>query len=295
MKKVTLPGMTEFSEINLLFLSFYRDARDIFFDDVAIESVYGGFSGSRWCGGRNNFGPLSDIGKIRNLISMYNELGVGCNATFTNQYVDAAAIEDDAYSRQIAEALAASSPVRNGVIIFSNEVNAYVKSNHPQLIRVSSTTKEIESKEAIEQELAGFDRVVLSYNLTKDEGFIRELSRPDKIEVMVNEYCMLRCPFRKVHYSKTSEDQVKGRPSGFTCKHEASPQAYGFLQGLLYGDAFLRNEDASRYSKDLNIEHFKIVGRGLARYDIVDSYLYYLVKPEHWYEVRDYLIHRNYL
>ena len=40
---------------------------------------------------------------------------------------------------------------------------------------------------------------------------------------------------------------------------------------------------------------FKIVGRGLSRYDVIDSYLYYLVKPEHWYEVRDYLIHRSYL
>ena len=38
MVSYTLPGMTEFPDLNLLFLSFYRDARDIFFDDVAIES-----------------------------------------------------------------------------------------------------------------------------------------------------------------------------------------------------------------------------------------------------------------
>ena len=52
MVSYTLPGMTEFPDLNLLFLSFYRDARDIFFDDVAIESVYGGFPGSPLCGGK---------------------------------------------------------------------------------------------------------------------------------------------------------------------------------------------------------------------------------------------------
>ena len=62
MVSYTLPGMTEFPDLNLLFLSFYRDARDIFFDDVAIESVYGGFPGSPLCGGRNNLGEAISLG-----------------------------------------------------------------------------------------------------------------------------------------------------------------------------------------------------------------------------------------
>ena len=58
---------------------------------------------------------------------------------------------------------------------------------------------------------------------------------------------------------------------------------------------FLKNDQIHHYANDLGVGSFKIVGRGLSRYDVIDSYLYYLVKPEHWYEVRDYLIHRNYL
>ena len=68
MVSYTLPGMTEFPDLNLLFLSFYRDARDIFFDDVAIESVYGGFPGSPLCGGRNNLGEAISLGDVENAL-----------------------------------------------------------------------------------------------------------------------------------------------------------------------------------------------------------------------------------
>ena len=83
MVSYTLPGMTEFPDLNLLFLSFYRDARDIFFDDIAIESVYGGFPGSPLCGGRNNLGEAISHGDVE--IRAIRNLGVACSVTFTNQ------------------------------------------------------------------------------------------------------------------------------------------------------------------------------------------------------------------
>ena len=79
MVSYTLPGMTEFPNLNLLFLSFYRDARDIFFDDVAIESVYGGFPGSPLCGGRNNLGETISLGDVEKCLARYRNLGVACN------------------------------------------------------------------------------------------------------------------------------------------------------------------------------------------------------------------------
>ena len=95
MVSYTLPGMTEFPDLNLLFLSFYRDARDIFFDDVAIESVYVGFPGSPLCGGRNNLGEAISLGDVEKCLARYRNLGVACNVTFTNQLATSAAIERD--------------------------------------------------------------------------------------------------------------------------------------------------------------------------------------------------------
>ena len=137
--------------------------------------------------------------------------------------------------------------------------------------------------------------MVLNYNLTHDEQVISSIDHPEKLEVMANEYCTLGCPYRTEHYRATSESQIKGVPCAFECKHKPAPQVWGFLNGLIEGDVFLKNDQIRHYANDLGVGSFKIVGRGLSRYDVIDSYLYYLVKPEHWYEVRDYLIHRSYL
>lgn len=296
MIKMTLPGITEFSDINLLFLSFYRDARDIFLDDVTLDSVYGGFFGSRLCGGRNSFGARMPLDEVERLIGRYNSLGVACNATFTNQFVDVELIASDEYGRDLLALLAsANTDIANGIILHSDTLDEYVRAEFSALTRISSTTKELDSVRATNVELECFDRVVLNYNFTKDEGVIQEIDYRERLEVMANEYCSLNCPYRKEHYAQTSYDQLRGKPSGFLCKHTPEPQAFSFLAGLIEGSVFLKNADICRYAADYGIRYFKIVGRGLARYDIIDSYLYYLVKPEHWYEVRDYLIHRNYL
>ena len=298
MVSYTLPGMTEFPELNLLFLSFYRDAHDIFFDDVEIESVYGGFPGSALCGGRNNVGAPLRAADIEKCFARYRELGAACNVTFTNQFATAGAIENDAYGRLILNLLDEQSSeggLPNGVILYAKAMDDFVRSEYPRLRRISSTTKQLESIEMTNKEIDVFDCMVLNYNFTHDEQAISAVEHPEKLEVMANEYCTLGCPFRLEHYRATSESQVRGMPCGFECRHQPAPQAWGFLNGLIEGDVFLKNDQIRHYANDLGVGSFKIVGRGLSRYDVIDSYLYYLVKPEHWYEVRDYLIHRSYL
>ena len=231
-------------------------------------------------------------------LARYRNLGVACNVTFTNQLATSAAIERDAYGKHILSLLDEQSPdgdLPNGVILYTDAMDEYVRSAHPRLRRISSTTKQLPSVQATNREIGEFDRVVLNYNLTHDEQAISSIDHPEKLEVMANEYCTHGCPYRTEHYRATSESQTKGVPCAFECKHKPAPQAWGFLNGLIEGDVFLKNDQIRHYANDLGVGSFKIVGRGLSRYDVIDSYLYYLVKPEHWYEVRDYLIHRSYL
>lgn len=314
--KMTLPGMTEHPDLNFLFLKFYRDARDIFFDDVELESVYGGFPGSKLCGGRNSFGVRMPLDEIERLVDRYNALGVACNVTFTNQFADDGLIDSDGYSRAIMDLFArlgeprtvARVPfpgletgtceeegVRNGIVLYTDALENYVKAHYAGLMLISSTTKGLDTASAVNADLKRFDRVVLNYNFTKSSSFVCQIEERARLEIMVNEYCSLACPHREEHYAQTSRDQMRGKPSGFICRHEPEPQALGFMAGLVEGSVFLKNAEIRCYVEDYGIRHFKIVGRGLARYDVVDSYLYYLIKPEHWYEVRDYLIHHGYL
>lgn len=293
MLRYTIPGMTEFSEIILLMLSFQRDAPELFYDDVKIESVYGGFPSSSFCGGRCSTGLAMPLSDVEAMVNCYNDLGVDCNVTFSNQLLDETAINGDEYSRQILRLL--DNDAGNGVILYSEALDTYVRSEHPSLKRISSTTKCLKDTSVIQKELARFDRVVLDNDIAHNPDALSVLRDRDKLEVMVNEYCVLGCPHREEHYRVISENQLVGSADSFVCRQKATPQAFGFCSGMMDGKGFFHIHDVSELSRRFSIHHFKIVGRGLDRYDLIDSILYYLIRPEHWYSVRDYLVHRGYL
>lgn len=289
----TIPGMTESSDICLLFCGLWRKQPDMFFPDVAIESVYGGFPGSRICGGRNNIGPQMDAARVAEMVARYNELGIGCNATFTSQHASCAELAASGYDRMLLQTLADGRG--NGAILWSDELADALRRDFPNLVLVASTTKELPSVEETEGLLGRYDRAVLEYNLVHDQEALGRITRPDGLEVMVNEYCTLHCPWRREHYADVSRCQHEGKASSFACRHEPAPQAFGFMQGLADGGVFLKNADVRALAAGHGIGHFKIVGRGLERYDVVDALLYYLVQPDCWYEIRDFLIRHGYL
>lgn len=288
----TLPGLLEFDDINMFFIEFSCRNPDTVLDDVAIASVYGGFPGSRLCGGRNNPGTPLPLDSIARQIARYNELNVACNATFSNQFATPKMVMEDGYERQLLRIL--GRYVANGVIAYSDDFAEAVRDEFPTLRLIASTTKGLTTVEDIKETLFLYDRLVLDYNLTKNEDFIADLAQPEKIEIMVNEYCTLNCPFRAEHYKEISHAQLLGVQAEFPCRHDPAPQAFGFLQGLINGDVFLRNEDIRRYTSAYGIESFKIVGRGLTRFDIVDSYLYYLMQPDCWNDILGFLTCHGY-
>lgn len=293
MIRYTLPGMTEFTDLLTFFIQVRAAHPDMFYEDVEIDSVYGGFLGSRLCGGRSSAGEQYDVGQIAALIARYNEAGVACNATFSNQFATAQTLENSEYDDAVLAALANGSG--NGVIVYSDELADAIRAKYPQLRLIASTTKTLDTAQKIAEALERYDRAVLDYNHTTDAELIARVAQPGRLEAMVNEYCTPGCPYRHEHYAEISRAQLAGEQSSFACKHDPSPQAYGFLQGLIEGDVFLKNADVRKMHDEFGIEHFKIVGRGLERYDIVDSLLYYLVQLDCWYEIRDFLVRHDYL
>ena len=292
MIKYTIPGMTEFPDICLLFAQLAQQKPDMFFPDVVIESVYGGFPGSKLCGGRNNLGKQMSAEQLLSIVRRYNDAGIVCNVTFTNQHATPEELSLSLYDRAILDVLATGEG--NGVIVFRDDLAAWLREYYPNLTLVASTTKELPTVHQTEQLAGLYDRAVLNYNLTHEFDQLATVRDASFLEIMVNEYCTLGCPYRKAHYADVSRCQHAGRRSSFVCMHEPSPQAHGFLQGLVDGDVFLKNKQV-RALGEAGFDHFKIVGRGLERYDVVDALLYYLVQPDCWYEIRDFLIRHNYL
>ncbi len=293
MISMTIPGLTEFFELNDLILRIQQHHPEMLREGVRVESVYGGVAHAKFCGGRVNE-PARSTRSLAEIVRSCNERGVACNVTFTNQFIDERALREGSFSIDVLRLLdeMSSDAVRNGVILYADCLDEYVRREFPALTRILSTTRAVAGGEELDRALERFDRVVLDYNATKDEMTLAALCRPEGLEVMANEYCTPHCPQRADHYRCISLDNIRGMNTPYTCAfaNAKPPQAWGFFNGLINGSVFLRNEDICAYAERYGVVHFKIVGRGLALYDVIDSYLYYLIEPQYWNEVRDAIV-----
>ena len=102
---------------------------------------------------------------------------------------------------------------------------------------------------------------------------------PPKIVLRIGEPCL------KIS-SKTSFQ--KGYRVAFALKHEEGHIANGHveqLNGVEPIASIIPTAKDGKY-KDAGYQHFKIEGRTNSVYDVLESYLYYMVKPEYIDKVR---------
>jgi collagenase-like PrtC family protease len=246
---------------------------------VRFDSVYDCFPGCKANGGRHYVGQPYPPYWMHATFAALNDAGVKARLTFTNMFIDAHALRDDAYVRKILDV---ASQYNVEIIVYSDDVADYLRQNYPFKL-VLSTTREITDIEALNDALERFDYVVLNYNLNKDYDFIAQVAHPERLEVMVNEVCAPNCPVRQKHYEHESRDQLNGESTLFG--EECGRPKVDFTK-LFDGPIVLSNEEVARLRADYGICHFKIVGRNRKREKLLDVLLYYLVKPEHHADVR---------
>lgn len=162
------------------------------------------------------------------------------------------------------------------VIVYSDLVANYVRAEYDMPV-ILSTTREITDVEQLNETLDRYDWVVLNYNLNKDDAALSRVKRPDKLEIMVNEFCMPHCPHRQEHYLHNSRNQLSGDITPFPCVAN-KPDFFEHAPGhpTMFTDSEVR-ATSERYG----FEHFKIVGRGVVFDTLLESLAYYLVKPDY--------------
>ena len=100
-----------------------------------------------------------------------------------------------------------------------------------------------------------------------------------------NAYCQDCCPSRARHYKQLSIQQLEfmeSTPDFGGCCH-INDDFYDVMETR---KAFIKREDLYGKYKDAGYQHFKIEGRTNSVYDVLESYLYYMVKPEYIDKVR---------
>ena len=131
-----LPGLFEYYELYRIFLPLFREHREYFYDWCEIGSVYGAPRDCIWGGGRTSFGN-QDPQQVLELMREYN---ISARLTFSNSLLKKEHLLDKKCN-ELCRLFEKSGEIRNGVIIYSDLLLDYLKTNYPGFYFVSSTTK----------------------------------------------------------------------------------------------------------------------------------------------------------
>ena len=270
-----LPAFCAFFYLNQVMIHLMKEFPEKFYDGYRVGSVYGTFPGAIWNGGRMVFGPSSksDMEKI---IRTYNQLDVPVRFTWTNSLLTEEHVHDT-YCNLIME-IAGNG--KNQVLVNTPVLEDYLRRKYPDFAYISSTTKRITGLEDLQQELEkDYLLVVLDYDLNHNEEVLKALEpQAGRVEILVDEICFPGCPRRKAHYADESLRQLTfDRGSVFQCHNMTKKPDF---KECMKRPSFVRREELPALI-ERGYCNFKLVGRGLPIEMVKESYMYFLVKPEH--------------
>lgn len=274
--KFSLPGFHEFEKLNLWIIDRYNYDRTIFFDSVIIDNIYGSVPNVVWNGGRN--GPLYrlELDNIRKLFVKYKKRGVRLRITFTNCMLK----EEHLCDKYANDILQLVDEMEFEITLSSELLESYIRNKYPSIPIISSTTKCILDIDELNREISkDYKLVVLDYRKNADELFLKKIKNPEKIELLLNEDCFSTCVQRKRHYRDISlniimEDKLPD--TEIYCQGK-----YRNLYDSMNQKETIRNIDLYTYYSYLGFENAKIRGRRSDFYDVLESYMYYLIKDEY--------------
>ena len=278
MIKFHLPDFYYFYDINMFFADNIKNNPDKFIDDISIGSFYGSFPGMNWNGGRCCQG-ITDKGNITNTINSINSCGIPVRFTLTNVLIDEHLLYDP-YCNMILEI---AHNGKNEILVNNKMLEEYLRNKYPNFKYISSTTKCIMDIDKFNEELENYYLVVLDYRKNTDKDFLKAIKHKDKTEILINAYCSPTCNKREEHYKYLSQCQLDQEP--INCSF-CNTLSHSFQESLKL-DSVIKVDNLYNYYVKQGFTNFKIEGRTLHPIDVIDSYVYYMVKPEYRDEIRN--------
>lgn len=275
-----LPNIIEFSKLNLTLWNLMKEKPEWFEDNITIGAVYGTFCDAIWNGGRvlNNIYSEEDI---LFCLQEYESRQIPVRFTWTNTKIEEEHLKDD-FCNWIMKT---ADNGFNEVVINSSLLEEYIRKEYPDYKIISSTTKCLLNKDEIKEEVSKYYLTVLDYRKNKDFAFLKDLTK-NKVEILLNPSCPLSCKRRKQHYNFLSELQLNMTDKDFSCNIIWN----NFYDNLEKNSAVISKEEFYKHYISLGFTHFKIEGRSNHPVDVIESYIYYMVKEEYKDKVRNLLL-----
>ncbi len=247
-----------------------------------IESVYGCVK-SRWGGGRPSGWLDIDRETAESIIHKHNGNKVSCSFTFSNYRVTEADF-DDKTANLLLDIANQSSHV-NYAIVSSDLLADYIKSKYPNIKLISSVLKPMyeidnckDTPDYYNKLCEKFDRVVIRPEFAFDNNFLKKLKHKNKIEILVNQDCILNCPLVRKHYDFHTQVELglKDRSEDFC--HVAKRKCES-----VFNTNLLSNDDINRIMK-LGFKNFKLRGRKFTKEQVIELIGLYIFEPTGVYQ-----------
>jgi len=271
---------------------------------LPIESVHGCPLYVPWNSGRVI--SMSGITKwyIDNIEALYNKYtsrDINVYNTFSNHLLDESYLSNED-GNMMLELL--SQKEGNGIIVASDLLSSYVRGNYPKLKQKSSIIK-VSVEHPHKRNIDVYHKLLDEYDtvvLHPDDNFNIELLESlaeygNRIEILVNEPCVVNCKIRKAHYVSVAK-------KGLTFKEDLTVSTeneyeWNFFNSTEAMDCGLdvankktittrscQNSDKEiKAMYDMGYRHFKLQGRDShwfkMRYDICR----YMYEPEMIYPI----------
>ena len=284
-----LPDFMRHFKLNLTLVDYMNKYPEKFRDNVKIGSVYGAFPNMTWNGGRY-FRGKCDSRILKEIVNQFNKRGIPCRFTLTNPVLTPQHLSD-------ALCNAVLKAVNNGLneaIVCSPLLEDYIRDKFPGIPITSSTCKQIEDFDELCAELEkDYSLVVLDYNFNNNFDVLEKLPHKEKAELLINPCCDPHCKRRGEHYRSIGRSQI-ALTEHMMKKTDASYTPEPFECACMMRNLYqtvnspLHVSPVDIYEKyvPMGFCNFKIEGRSVPDVNILENYVYYMVKPELKDEVR---------
>lgn len=268
---------------------------EYFREGVEIASVYGCFPPSLWNGGRM-CGGFCEKEFIRFATKSFNDRGIPLRFTFTNPMIERKHLGDE-FCNMVMDI---ANNGMNEVIVFSPILEEYIREKYPKYKLTSSTCKRITDPEAMYSEVEkDYHIVVIDYDLNNKFDILEKIPDKEKCELLVNACCDPGCTRRSEHYRIIGLQQIyyanymKKHPrTNFPVSklHEQIPEIKKFekcpstertIFDIKEFSTHISPDDIWNKYVPMGFSQFKIEGRTYETLNLLEHYMYYMIKPEY--------------
>ena len=283
--KFHMPGLRGNLPLNMMMVSLLENKPEFFREGVTFASFFGEFPTSLWASGRFTFEDQCDADFIRVAVKSINDLGIPVRFTYTNPTITKEELEDPYCNF----CLQVGHNGMNEVLVTSDILEEYIRKNYTKYTINSSTCKCLTKLEEVEAELAkDYGLVVLDYNLNHEMDTISKISDKNRIEILVNPCCQPNCPRRKAHYAHIGELHRQVLQNRKLPPEKQTPLKtwycdYGeknTIYDVLDYPTVISPEEIWDVYVPMGFSNFKIEGRTGNPYNLIETYVFYLIKPE---------------